>query len=186
VARAGRTSIRRPRRSASAIAALVVALGAALGGCAAAPPPAVPIAGSSQELSALVGDWEGEYSSEATGRSGSIRFTLRSAADSAFGDVVMIPAGAGSPLRRAEPDDRPGAPPAGGAAPSEVLTIRFVRAEGGTVSGSLDPYHAPDCSCILTTTFLGELRGDVIEGTFTTAGDPMAARQPGRWRVTRR
>ena len=74
----------------------------------------------------------------------------------------------------------------GGAAPSEVLTIRFVRAEGGTISGSLDPYHAPDCSCILTTTFRGELRGDVIEGTFTTAGDPMAERQPGRWRVTRR
>jgi hypothetical protein len=165
-----------------------VALVVALGGCASSP-PAVPVTGTSQELAALAGTWEGDYSSEATGRSGSIRFTLRSATDSAFGEVVMVPAGTTGPLARAAPGARAGDPQAAGAAgaaPAEVLTIRFVRAEGGLISGSLDPYRAPDCDCVLTTTFVGELRDATIEGTFTTTGDPRAARQAGRWRVTRR
>ena len=180
----------RRRRASAARMALVLALGlpltAAIGGGCASAPRAVPVSGSSEALSGLAGSWEGDYSSAATGRSGSIRFTLRSATDSAFGDVVMVPAGASGPLVRASADERTAGARPTGVPSSEVLTIRFVRAEGGTVTGSLDPYKAPDCDCILTTTFTGQLRGDVIEGTFTTSGDPMAARQEGRWRVTRR
>jgi hypothetical protein len=169
----------------AALAALAILLGTVTHGCASAPAPAVPVTGSAQELAALAGTWEGEYSSDATGRRGSIRFTLRSATDSAFGDVVMLPAGAARPLVRASPGERAGAERAG-ATPTEVLRIRFVRAANGRVTGSLDPSRAPNCDCTLTTTFSGELRGDVIEGTFVTTGDVAAPRQSGRWRVTRR
>lgn len=148
-------------------------------------PPAVPVTGSRAALDALAGTWEGEYSSDATGRSGSIRFTLRAATDSAFGEVLMVPAGATRPLTRA------GAPAGarGDQSPpttsTEVLTIRFVSAEGGTVTGSLDPYRAPDCDCILTTRFTGQHDGDRITGTFVTTGDPARDRLTGRWQVTR-
>lgn len=183
-----------PRRVAAArgaATALAILLGAVIDGCVSAPAPAVPVTGSAQELAALAGTWEGEYSSDATGRRGSIRFTLRSATDSAFGDVVMLPTGAAQPLVRASSGERGGVERAGaergaGVARTDVLTIRFVRADDGMVTGSLDPYRAPDCDCILTTTFSGELRGDAIEGTFVTTGDVAAPRQSGRWRVTRR
>lgn len=51
----------------------------------------------------------------------------------------------------------------------------------------LDAYQAPDCSCVLTTTFVGHANGDRIDGTFRTVGDPRATdAQTGRWSVRRR
>jgi hypothetical protein len=148
-------------------------------------PPAVPVTGSRAALDALAGTWEGEYSSDATGRSGSIRFTLRAATDSAFGEVLMVPAGATRPLTRAGVEGGARSDQASPAASAAVLTIRFVSAEGGTVAGSLDPYRAPDCDCILTTHFTGRRDGERITGTFVTTGDPVHERLTGRWQVTR-
>ena len=82
----------RTRTLHAALAALVTA-------CAAAHQPSVPIAGSTRDMAALAGQWEGSYSSAATGRSGSISFTLSTGTDSAFGDVIMIPRGWGRPLQ---------------------------------------------------------------------------------------
>ena len=48
----------------------------------------VPLVGPTESLE---GDWEGTYSSEQTGRTGSILFRLKAGTDSAYGDVVMIP-----------------------------------------------------------------------------------------------
>jgi len=48
----------------------------------------VPVVGDTRSLS---GEWEGTYSSEQTGRSGSIMFHLKAGTDSAWGDVLMIP-----------------------------------------------------------------------------------------------
>ncbi len=67
----------------------------------------------------------------------------------------------------------------------QVLQISFVNAEGGVVKGTMDPYHDPSCNCEVSTTFVGRVSGDTIEGTFTTAP---AGRQPlstGRWKMTR-
>jgi hypothetical protein len=67
------------------------------------------------------------------------------------------------------------------------LTIRFVRIAGDSVSGSLDPYAAPDCDCVLSTTFTGRVRANRIDGTFITLGGaPRGTPLRGRWRVTRR
>jgi len=144
--------------------------------------PSVPLVGRAADVAALAGEWTGEYSSSESGRSGSISFTLRAATDSAFGDVIMIPAGWGRPL----------APWRGEAAPStaqrpmsEVLTINFVRVEQGRVNGTLAPYADPQTGARLLTTFTGQLSGNTISGTYTTrltSGET----QTGRWSVQRK
>lgn len=153
-----------------------------LGACAASRTP-VPVVGPSGDLAALVGEWAGDYSSSESGRSGSISFTLRTAQDTAFGDVVMIPTGLGRPL---QPWQQPNV--AGSAAPvphASVLTIRFVRVQAGHVSGTLDPYADPQTGDRLLTTFTGDLSGKTISGTYTTRL-PSGETQTGRWSVERR
>ncbi|HYU29683.1 MAG TPA: hypothetical protein VEK83_11675 [Gemmatimonadales bacterium] len=154
-----------------------------LGACAASRTP-VPLVGQSADISALAGEWSGDYSSAESGRSGSISFTLRAAGDSAFGDVVMVPAAWGRPLMPWREQNVAGAganqPPA-----STVLTIRFVRVEHGHVSGTLDPYADPQTGARLLTRFSGELNGNTIAGTYTTQL-PSGGEQTGRWSVQRR
>lgn len=164
-----------PARLLVTLAAAVLTLG-----CATASPP-VPIEATAAQISALAGHWEGEYESEATGRTGSIVFDLKAGEDHAHGDVVMIPRGSSTAYR---PAPRPSGEGAGSVATAELLTIRFVRAEGETVNGTLDPYWDPDCSCEVTTTFVGAVSGDRIAGTFTSMRT--AGRVSGTWKATRR
>jgi len=161
------------------IAVVIAGLAAA---CAAAPQTPVPLAGTVSDLAALTGHWEGAYSSVETGRSGTISFTLTASRDSAFGDVVMIPQGLGRPLQTWNNS----APPAGAASPrSSVLTINFVRVAQGRVTGRLAPYADPETGVQLFTAFEGQLRGDVIEGTYTTRAARSRDNQTGQWKVTR-
>jgi hypothetical protein len=159
----------------------LVLLPLALSACGASRSP-VPLVGAASDISTLAGEWTGDYSSVESGRSGSITFTLRAATDSAFGDVVMIPAGLGRPLQPWRGDNM-----AGGAQmpASTVLTVRFVRVESGHVSGTLDPYADPQTGARLLTTFSGELTGNTIAGTYTTRL-PSGDTQTGRWTVQRR
>ena len=162
---------------------LYAALAGLVTACGAARQPPVPLAGTGRDVATLTGQWEGSYSSAATGRSGSISFTLSANGDSAFGDVVMIPRGWGRPLQAW---DRPGsAGPAGAQPRAAVLTINFVRVAGGRVTGRLAPYADPESGAPLATTFEGQLSGDVIEGTYTTRGGGSGAAQTGHWKVTR-
>jgi hypothetical protein len=166
-----------------AITLTAAALAAALAACSSAPPTPVPLVGGVADIAALTGQWEGSYSSVATGRSGSISFTLTAQRDSAYGDVVMIPRGFGRPLQAW---DRP-APAAGPEQPrSQVLTINFVRIAGGRVSGTLAPYADPETGLRLFTTFEGRLSGDTITGTFMTRGPGSTGGQTGEWQVTRK
>jgi len=152
----------------------------ALGACAASRAP-VPLVGASGDVSALTGEWTGDYSSAESGRSGSITFTLRAAGDSAFGDVIMIPAAWGRPLMPYRQQNA-----AGSQSPeTTVLTIRFVRVQQGHVSGTLDPYADPQTGARLLTTFSGEVNGNSIAGTYTTRL-PSGDTQTGRWSVQRR
>lgn len=148
--------------------------------CAANPSP-VHVVGGRNEIGTLAGEWTGEYTSVETGRSGSISFTLRAGTDTAFGDVVMIPrALAPVPSETRVPS---------GATPTapKVLTISFVRVSTNVVSGTLEPYPSPDCGCTLSTVFQGTIKGDRIEGKFTTIhSDHMAPQQQGTWWATRK
>jgi hypothetical protein len=141
------------------------------------------VSGTATDLAALAGEWSGEYSSPETGRSGSIVFRLVGGTDSATGDVMMTPQ-LGTP-RGATPSQ--GAPPVAseGMRAPQVLTIRFVRIQSGRVSGRLDPYVEPDCRCTLLTVFEGELKGDVLAGTYTSRVQTTGQEQHGRWQVKR-
>lgn len=135
--------------------------------------PAVPVLGNVADVQELAGEWSGEYWSLDTGRSGSILFRLAAGADTAVGDVLMIPMG----QRHDHPD---GIHPA-----SEYLPISFVSVANGRVRGVLEPYRDPACGCLINTSFDGEMRGNTIEGSFTSRHAETRSVQEGRWRVTR-
>ena len=156
-----------------------LALAASLA-CAPGIPETVPLVGTVDDVSSLVGEWGGEYDGGAGGRSGSIVFVLRSAADTAHGDVVMVPRSVG------EQTTTEGRRTPLTSASGQVLRIAFVRVAGGAVTGTLDPYTDPDCRCTVQTTFTGTVRGNSIEGTFVTRGSQLPSEQTGRWKVTRR
>ena len=162
-------------------------IGAALlTGCASRPTP-VPVIGPRSGLNALVGEWSGEYSSPETGRSGNISFTLSAGKDTAFGNIIMVSRPQNEPVATATPADRPNVRTSAATAPGELLTIRFVRLEGGRVVGRLDPYRDPDCGCQLNTTFSGEFSdARTISGTFHSTGSGIGHMPAsGRWKVTR-
>jgi hypothetical protein len=139
------------------------------------PAPTVAVGGGKSDVSALSGKWVGEYSSEATGRAGSITFEFKSG-KVGRGDVLMVPKGgfAASPAGSDPTKTMP-----------QVLMINFVNAEGGVLTGTMDPYTDPSCSCEVQTTFVGEMHGDTIEGTFTTTPSGAAPITTGRWKITR-
>lgn len=144
--------------------------------------PGIAVTASDFDLNPLVGEWRGDYSSAQTGRQGTVAFTLRAGESSASGNIVMIPR-ADSLLSPAERElvtnvSAPG---------RSVLTIHFVRKEGGNLSGTLEPYRDPDCGCPVTTTFQGSFRdARTIEGTFSTVpSQPGRSVTGGTWKVTR-
>ena len=144
----------------------------------------VPVLSDAASTAALVGDWAGEYSSSQTGRSGSITFQLASDKDTAYGDVIMIPRTQAVQIPTREQPQVSAARPLTAAEP---LAIRFVRMEGGSVSGTLSPYSDPECGCRVVTTFTGTFTGpNTIEGKYTTRGvDFGHVPAEGRWKVTR-
>ena len=83
-------------------------------------------------------------------------FRLEAGADTAYGDVVMIP------RQRREARLPVQDPSTGLPIPRtvEVLTIAFVRATDGGLSGRLTPYRDPECDCVLDTRFQGRIRGE--------------------------
>ena len=156
-------------------------LALAVTACAMNPPP-IPVSGAVPEVSALAGEWLGEYQSVETGRSGSVWFKLEAGRDTAFGDVVMVPSGV-----RAMHHTPTGAESAAQMRQSQYLTIRFVRVSGHRVMGTIDLYPSPDCECVLLTRFEGVHQGDRISGSFTTQhSGHESAPQKGTWWVTRK
>lgn len=154
--------------------------------CSRARPAAVPLAGDPVEMRSLAGSWSGEYTGTESGRSGSIVFSLRSEANAASGDVVMVPRQTNVTTPREQPS---GATPTTGgpqtATQPQTLSISFVRVADGGVSGRLAPYRDPDLGVTVETVFVGRLvTSDRLEGTFTTTG-PNGLTHHGRWRVTR-
>lgn len=141
--------------------------------CATTAPP-VPVRGAPGDIAALAGEWSGDYMSMETGRSGRIHFRLDQDADTATGDVLMLPTEA--PSHRHPGDVHPA---------SEYIPIAFVRVSGDRVRGTLGEYRDPVCGCRLATTFDGLLRADTIAGTYTSRHIEGGAVQTGRWQVTR-
>jgi hypothetical protein len=147
-------------------------------GCATTPPPPVPVTGAPADLGGLVGEWSGDYWSPTTGRRGTIRFALEAETGAARGEVWMFPA------------DRVAAGGESAAGRDHVsaaaLQIRFVRVgPEGAISGTVEPYRDPECDCMVSTTFTGELDGDRREGTYTTRGGLTHSATGGSWEARR-
>jgi hypothetical protein len=147
--------------------------------CQSAPQVPVRLQGDPTSLSRLAGSWTGSYWGGAGGRGGSLSFALRSGSDSLYGDVTMVDP-RGQAIRAADRSDIHAAH----VRSAQQLRIDFVAIRADSVRGVLEPYIAPDCECAVTTTFLGQVRGDEIKGTFQTrnAGRVQAE---GAWEMKR-
>lgn len=167
-------------RSRRCVIALAV-VAAPFAGCRYQPTP-IPLQASVADISALAGRWEGEYASLESGRNGIITFSVQPGRDTAYGDVVMVPAQGHDPIFAA--DVASGMHARHSAAP-ELLRIALVRVVGGFVEGVLEPYTAPDCKCVVSTTFRGALQGNTIKGDYLTTG-AYGLRQTGSWSVSRK
>jgi len=155
-----------------------VALALAAESCATMPPP-VPVIGATHDVAALAGTWSGEYWSPVTGRSGSITFRLAADADTAFGEVLMLP----SRLSHATVPSEHAGPPS---PTPRMLSIAFVRAAHDSVFGFLDPYEDAECECLLLTKFVGRLDGGVITGRYLTRNTRTSETATGEWSVRRK
>jgi hypothetical protein len=156
--------------------ALFTAAALLTGACHYNPTP-VPLSGERSSIRALRGDWTGTYRGTESGRTGIITFTIRTDADSAFGEVYME-----SPNGVQAADD-PRVHQLHVSNP-RYLAIRFVDVIGGEIEGALEPYVAPDCDCTVTTRFTGRVVADTIRGTFITRGQ-MIVPQTGVWAIMR-
>ena len=166
--------------SRAALTTLIVAAASAALACRYQPTP-VQLQGSSGDIAALAGKWDGAYDGTESGRTGSISFEVRAEKDSAYGDVLMEPRTGGALV----PADRDGGVHAMHVSNPSLLRVTFVRVSGGMVEGAMEKYIAPDCQCAVSTVFRGTLSGTTISGEFVTTG-PMGLRQTGKWSVTRR
>jgi len=160
---------------------IIAALAASTIACA-TKPPGIALTSSDFDLQPLVGVWRGDYSNPQTGRKGTIAFSLRAGESFASGNVVMIP----KPDSLLTPEERELASDVPSTGRS-VIPIHFIRKQGGNLNGTLDPYRAPDCDCMVTTTFQGSFTdARSIQGTFTTVPSKAgSAITSGTWRVTR-
>jgi hypothetical protein len=118
----------------------------------------VAVKGQDSELVKIAGDWEGAYEGRDSGRQGPVKFSLQLGRHTAEGEVFM-----------------------GGETP---LKIQFVEIEGRQLKGTIAPYTDPNCSCEVSTSFLGTLANDTVSGTFETKVKD--AVQTGTWQVTRK
>jgi hypothetical protein len=148
----------------------------------------VPLEGNRQDVSAVSGAWAGRYSSNATGRHGTIRFRMPEQADTGYGDVEIT----FSPsLRLTRNASASGAPKLNGEgeyepSPCTVLSIKVVRVKGDEVRGTIAPYWDPDCDCRAQTVFEGKISGERIVGTFSSRRESSDRRVlTGVWQVER-
>jgi hypothetical protein len=145
--------------------------------------PTVALQATPADLEVLAGDWAGNYESAALGRRGSIEFKLKAGTDEAFGDVLMVPNGRQMPYQR-QPGQYAEEPPSMPA--SELLTIRFIRASNGSLTGTLDRYWDPDRNCFANTAFRGNVGKGVVDGTFRTTFECGAGEATGTWSASKK
>jgi hypothetical protein len=138
----------------------------------------VRLQGDATSIASLAGSWAGQYWG-GTGRGGSLAFSLRSGSDSLYGDVTMLDA-SGQQLRPADPMEVHRAHVNTG----QSLRIDFVAVHADSVRGTIEPYISPECDCAASTTFVGQVRGGVITGTFVTRGSGRVRAQ-GSWEMKR-
>ncbi len=126
-------------------------------------------------MSLIAGEWEGEYGSEFSGKTGSITFLLTPGEDNAFGQVFMSERMGIYTLQR--PTIKRITYP---------LAINFVQIANGRVSGQVAPYLDKEHNQTIHTIFEGRVNQDVMEGTYTSSIEGSNKSYTGSWRVVRK
>ncbi|NNF39482.1 MAG: hypothetical protein HKN71_12495 [Gemmatimonadetes bacterium] len=138
----------------------------------------VPVVGPPDDVQALVGHWDGEFSSAATHRRGLIEFELEAAQDTAHAVIYYMPDRLGA-MASDHPRD-------GSYDPSPVvLRLQRLEVQGARVRGLLETYPDPATGELVSAVFTGELQGDEIDGTYIMEFVRSGDRASGRWTVTR-
>ncbi|HEY7370411.1 MAG TPA: hypothetical protein VIA29_11020 [Thermoanaerobaculia bacterium] len=140
------------------------------------PAPGFPLEADEASLKMLDGRWEGEYYNVTQKRGGTIVFEFSGARATGNGDVMLIPKG----MSEAVKPSRPPTEAETLAQMPRITSIQFVKAEGGNLSGKMDPFIDPECNCEVMATFYGKVTGDLIEGNFRTS-----APGEGTWKAKR-
>lgn len=164
------------------LAARVVAAVLPAAGCSMAMRQ-VPVTAPHAQWEALAGEWHGTYRMDGYDRHGTIAFKLVALEEQASGEVLMIPERRGWPYTANRPAPGDVATKAGPR--TELLTIRFVDAAGGPLSGTMDPYWDPDRQCTANASFTGIVEGDVASGTVTSVCENDVKTLRGEWRARR-
>jgi hypothetical protein len=150
-------------------------------------PPPVPVQGTREDVTNLSGEWFGRYRSKATGRHGTIQFSLAEQADTGYGEVEITFSPSLHLAREASSVDYPKSGPGDMLpTPRTVIDITVVRIVGGLIRGTMAPYWDPDCDCRAQTVFEGKLARNRITGSFSTERESSEALLTGEWRAERR
>ena len=149
-------------------------------------PPPVPVQGTREDVTNLSGEWSGRYRSKATGRHGTIQFSLAEQADTGYGEVEITFSPALHLAREASVDYPKTSPDDLLPTPPTVIDITVVRIEGDRIRGTMAPYWDPDCDCRAQTVFEGKLARNRITGSFSTERESRESVLTGEWRAERR
>jgi hypothetical protein len=142
------------------ISALFLAIGCGASG------KSIEMKGEEKDVILMAGQWQGTYESKDAGRKGKITFDLAVGRHTAHGQVMMYV-------------------PGSEAAP-QPISVSFIGVDNSMISGQLDPYTDPTCSCEAKTTFEGYHDGDSIEGTFKIELASIGKSFTGTWIVGRK
>jgi hypothetical protein len=143
--------------------------------------PAHLVPGSA-DLMALQGEWVGTFHADvAHGRSGALLFNLDASEEVAQGCALMRVAGRETAEALPLEGDLWSHIP-----PERRLLVTFVRGGEGEIHGNFAVFPDPVCGCDVTLHLTGNLRGNILEGTYIMEHVGGAERALGKWRVTRR
>ncbi len=162
---------------------LSITSGFAIALSACAPMPRVALEATPADVEMLAGEWRGEYESAALGRRGRIAFKLDAHSEEAYGSVTLVPAGKRTSYSPETYDDYEENNAHQGSA--GLLTIKFIRADDGSIVGMLDRYWDPDRQCYAISVFRGHIGRGIVEGTFLTTFGSGAGEATGTWHASK-
>jgi hypothetical protein len=168
--------------------ATVIAVALATG-CSSSPslPAAAP--GPQVSVGQFTGEWLGSYRGHTFKRDGTLSILIE-AADSAASVADRVPVHGqvkfgGVPRNRRDSafpltaDERRNAT-------EQTVPVDSARLTANGIVLWLQSYHDPGCSCTVSLTARGSLRGDTLVGTYSAETGPTnLAERRGRWRVVR-
>jgi len=155
----------------SARLSILIAMMLSLLSCAT---PAIKITSDAMDMSLIAGEWDGEFSSQTSGNSGTISFDLTKGQNSAKGQVFIRgelgPVSFKSPLITTY---------------LRSLPIEFVHIERNIIEGKVVPFKDFKNNVTIHTSFKGGIDGDVMEGTYVSMIEETKKSYTGSWKVVR-